>query len=599
MARSPNIGVNVLLGVILTVHAILLANAAVRDSPTFNEPAHLVAGVSYWKFGRFDVYKVNPPLVRLIGAAPVVMAGCSTDWTSFHDEPGARPEMDLGHDFCKANGMRLLWLTTLARCSIIPFSILGAYVCFCWGRALYGVPSGFVAVILWSFCPNILGHGHLLTCDVAATALSVTACFAFWNWLKRPSWWSTFISGLFLGLAELTKTTLVVFYPLWPILWLMYRWPGRKNLKLQDWLRESAMLLSRVALAVFVINCGYAFEDSFRRLRDYDFVSRSFAGTEQFAESLGGGNRFSKSWLGSIPVPLPANYLLGIDLQRRDFEQYGGDAFIGGSWSNNGWWYYYLYALSLKVPLGTLAILIIASTARLWTNVTARPIDELYLLSPAIAILALVSSQTEINEHMRYVLPVFPFFFIWAGRIATPLTKIRLRQLNLQRITSRIPLPLTMGGVALCWSIISSMMTYPHSMSYFNEIAGGPMAGREHLVHSNVDWGQDLLYLKGWLADHPEVAPLHLAYFGGFDPSNIGIDYVAPIHIKRKTKESYAEFPPGWYAISVNFLQGLEQDAPNGHGGTFHVTREMFRPFRQLKPTAMAGYSISIFHIAE
>ena len=49
-------------------------------SPTLNEPGHLVAGLINWQFGRFNVYKVNPPLVRKVAALPVLFAGPKTDW---------------------------------------------------------------------------------------------------------------------------------------------------------------------------------------------------------------------------------------------------------------------------------------------------------------------------------------------------------------------------------------------------------------------------------------------------------------------------------------------------------------------------------------
>ncbi|MBA3313142.1 MAG: hypothetical protein M3552_15670 [Planctomycetota bacterium] len=77
--------------VLLVVHAGLLGYGAVVHSPTYNEPAHLVAGISYWRFGRFDVYSVNPPLVRFVAAAPVLFAGCETDWESFRKGPGGTP----------------------------------------------------------------------------------------------------------------------------------------------------------------------------------------------------------------------------------------------------------------------------------------------------------------------------------------------------------------------------------------------------------------------------------------------------------------------------------------------------------------------------
>lgn len=46
-----------------------------------------------------------------------------------------------------------------------------------------------------------------------------------------------------------------------------------------------------------------------------------------------------------------------------------------------------------------------------------------------------------------------------------------------------------------CWILGSSLWFYPHSLSYFNELVGGPANGPRHLLGSNVDWGQDLRYL--------------------------------------------------------------------------------------------------------
>src|SRR4051812_48574856 len=118
---------------LLSIHTGLLAYGAMVHSPTYNEPAHLVAGISYWQFGRFDVYSVNPPLVRMVAAIPVLLAGCETDWSHFREGPGARPEMAMGGDFCQANGFRTCWLMTIARWACIPFSLLGGYICFRWG----------------------------------------------------------------------------------------------------------------------------------------------------------------------------------------------------------------------------------------------------------------------------------------------------------------------------------------------------------------------------------------------------------------------------------------------------------------------------------
>src|SRR5690348_15903626 len=107
---------------------------------------------------------------------------------------------------------------------------------------------------------------------------------------------------------------------------------------------------------------AYMFEGTGTRLGEFRFVSdalRSPPGVEPV--DSGWGNRFAKTWLGGLPIPLPRNYVLGIDEQRRDLEHYGLPSYLHGEFSMKGWWYYYLYALAIKVPLGTWTIIGLAT----------------------------------------------------------------------------------------------------------------------------------------------------------------------------------------------------------------------------------------------
>ncbi|HVC94755.1 MAG TPA: hypothetical protein VND64_13735 [Pirellulales bacterium] len=158
---------------------------------------------------------------------------------------------------------------------------------------------------------------------------------------------------------------------------------------------------------------------------------------------------------------------------------------------------------------------------------------------------------------------------------------------------------------ALICSVASSLWFYPHSMSYFNELAGGPRGGHAHLIDANIDWGQDLLYLKCWLDDHSEARPLRLAYFGLVDPGLAGIEFALPPKgplvgegLKARSTRP-ANLPPGWYAVSVNFLHGYAHRVPNGHGGNAFAEQGCFTYFLEMEPVARAGYSIYIFHLGE
>ena len=570
---------------LLAGHAGLLAYGAAVHSPTYNEPAHLAAGVSYWKFGRFDLYSVNPPLVRMLAAAPVMMAGCKTDWRSFSEGTAARPEMTIGNDFCIANGLRTFWLITLSRWACIPFSLLGGVICFLWGRQLYGAAAGMLSLTLWCFGPNILAHGQLITCDMAATAMGAAACYTFWNWLRLPTWRNCAISGIVLGLAQLTKTTLLIFYPLWAFLWLVYRCFNKRTITTRVRFREFAMMCTLVLISMNIINLGYGFEGSLTQLGDFTFVSRTLTGIALDEQDRAPGNRFKGTWLGILPIPLPKNYVLGIDLQRKDFESYGHDFYLGGEWSKAGWWYYYLFALAIKVPLGNWVLLFLATIARLWMTPNVNFREELVLLAPAVVILAFVSSQTGINEHIRYVLPVFPFFIIWIGRIVPARALCRY-----PNELARLYIPTALAAVGLTWTIISSICIYPHSLSYFNEFAGGPRGGPRELIFGNIDWGQDLLFLKKWCEEHSNSQPLTLAYFGPCAVRTLGIeanDYVYCLK-SNAPDQSTEHVPPGWYAISVNLLRGYRWK---------FYTQEAFADFQKLEPEYLAGYSIYVYHV--
>ena len=171
----PKVAVRAVL-VLLFIHTGLLAYSAYVHNPTLNEPGHLVAGLSHWKFGRFELYRVNPPLVRMVAALPVMAAGYEEDWSGFYEGPGARPVFSMGEDLIAANGERSFFLFMIARWACIPFSWLGGTVCYLWARDLYGRPAGVMACTFWCFSPNILAHASLITADVGGTAFGVAAC---------------------------------------------------------------------------------------------------------------------------------------------------------------------------------------------------------------------------------------------------------------------------------------------------------------------------------------------------------------------------------------------------------------------------------------
>jgi hypothetical protein len=181
---------------------------------------------------------------------------------------------------------------------------------------------------------------------------------------------------------------------------------------------------------------------------------------------------------------------------------------------------------------------------------------------------------------IRYVLPVIPFMILFASQAAG--------WLDFKRFPVRSVM--TIGLAAL---MLLSLRYYPEHLSYFNEFAGGPLGGREHLLDSNLDWGQDLGGLERYLREHPTKGPdqsIGLAYFGTVPPAALGIPYsIAPANMPQ----------PGRFAVSVNFEQGRPHWVRTPDNKIQPVNIGQFEYFGFFQPVARIGYSIDVFELTQ
>ncbi len=560
--RATRRAADAIVILMFALHVVLVAWGAALHSPNLMEAADLPAGLSHLWYADFKLRQVNPPLVRTVAAIPVAVAGAECDWRSMSDAPGARPEFAVGRDFIEVNGARSFWLFILARLACLPFALLGAVICRRWARELYGELAGVFAAALWCFDPTILGHAQTMNSDVPAAAMGVVAVYVCWHWLKQPTWRTAIVAGITLGLSLLTRTTLIVLVPLWGVFW------GVNAVRTRFQGPPFRQFVVIVVLAIYSLNLFYGFAESGRELRAFEFVSRTLGGDSAGPDSP--GNRFRNSWLGKLPLPFPKSFVQGIDLQQRDFENENGQfqSYLHGRWSPRGWWYYYLYGLAVKWPVGTWALLglslvsWIASIARsrVWSLKGCVP------LVAGMSILLVVSSQTGFSIHFRYVLPMFPFAFIL------------MSSLGERSIGWRCA-----GITAVVLSAASSLLIWPHSMAYFNELAGGPRHGHFHLLSSNIDWGQDMLFLRDWVGAHPEARGMKITCSGPTPARLICLDNGSPpllILNADGTHDPKSGPQPGWHAVSVGNLR-----------------KDRFAYFLEFDPVATAGYSIYIYHL--
>ena len=554
------------MSALLSLHAGLLGWGAWRHSPTVDEPMHLAAGLYHWQTGRFDLDRGNPPLTGLVSAIPILAADPRTDWSS------VPASYTVAVDFLEANGLRTCWLVTLGSWACIPFSILGGYICCRWATDLYGDASGLTALALWCFSPNTIAYGQLITGDMPATAMGVAAAYFFWRWLCRPQFSRAIPAGLLLGMAELAKFVWVILYVLWPILWLIWFLASRRRIGHAPIIPQLLQLAVIFLLGLYVINLAYAFDGTFGKLGRYHVgqVALELCSPDSDERTF-----WADEAMAGLPVPLPEDYVVGIDeivrLSARPIH-----TFLRRERQEGGYWYYYIYAILVKLPLGMLFLGAVAAilTVFPWRSGTDWR-SEFTLLATSLAVLGFVS-MSDMLQTFRYVMPFLPYVIVWISKTARVLVEGHSSQ---ARFVSAL----------FIWSIFSGLNTCPHSLGYFNELAGGPAKGSAHLIGADADWGQDFLYLRRWLTQHPEASPLGMTWRHPLlDPRFLGIDYIdVPSGVVATQSYSFPRLyeagpQPGWYAINVNALRG--------RAGSYAY-------FHRFEPIGHAGYSISIYHI--
>ncbi len=528
---------------LLVFHAILLLGLSHTTSLNRTEIAHLSSAAYFWYTGKFDLFHVNPPLTRFVVGIPVTICQPEYDWKAYSPRPQDRSEWGVGTAFIQANAPEKVHLMYfLGRCSLIPLILLGAWFGCKLATEMFGQASGLVFLVLWTFSPLFLGWGATICPDMVAAALGITACYFFRRWFLLPSWKNVIVAGICIGFLPLAKTTWIIAFGLFPLLWLLSQ--NRPPLK---------QICVVMFLALYMLNMGYAFDGSFRLLKDYTFISESLRGATK--------NRFENSLLGYVPVPLPGEFVQGIDTQKVDFEK-GLESYLLGKHQKRGWWYYYPIVFVLKEPLGTLLLGLFSVALFVFVRqYRASWNDELIIIVPFMALLALMMSQTGFSIHPRYLLPALPFFYLFVSRMGKAFV---LKQRVFQLVTVS----------CLVWMTASSLWSYPYSMSYFNEIL--PVTERPKLLlGSNIDWGQNAYFLKHWLEKHPEASPIFVSADcpEGLDRIGIKAEGTVP-----------TEPVPGWFAISVNELYG-----PTGQ----------YEWLKNLEPVDIVGNAIWVYHVAE
>jgi 4-amino-4-deoxy-L-arabinose transferase-like glycosyltransferase len=558
--------------VVLLLLAFLLSGirAVDRASVTFDEFAHVPAGVAYWKEAAFYIYPHNPPLSRLISTLPILgsaelpvidpVARIDPEyrWTFAEDfmfanlegkeavsnSPGAKersPDFRAYHQ-----------LILKARLPVLVLGVLLGGLIFVWSRKLFGFAGGILSLSLYCFCPNMLAHASLATTDLAVAFFVTLAMFAVYRFHDQSCRTNLVLAGAAFGLAIVTKFTALVALPAAIMLILIPPGSGERKRAL---LWPGMIGIGVFLVLVWLIFCaGYFFTDMFRTLGSMPFHSSSLLKLKNFLPD----------W---TPLPIPSAAIIGIDAEMVRSERHLGIFYLLGQLSREGWLHYFPVALLVKTPIPLLilwAVALIMGVRRF--GVRRNPGVAVTLLLPPLLFFVFFMFMKSSNYGLRYVLVCFPFLFILTGIMAE----------NLRRMRVRIGF-----ACLLVWHIAGSLYINPHYLTYFNEIAGDPRGGIRILADSNLDWGQQLKELERYM-DKNKIEEIALSYTGPIDPKLYGILWT-PLRLGQ-TK--------GVAAVSANHLVGFFP-----MGGAFGGGIQDFRPLLELKPEAVIANSMYVYDL--
>jgi hypothetical protein len=129
--------------------------------------------------------------------------------------------------------------------------------------------------------------------------------------------------------------------------------------------------------------------------------------------------------------------------------------------------------------------------------------------------------------------------------------------------------------------------SHPYELTYFNALAGGPLAGRHILADSNLDWGQGLISLARIQREQPEYQDITIYYFGDTDPAHYAV--AGTTHVINAVDDQAGL--PGLDRVQTRYLavSASLQWGPWGPPG-FFSTLDRIEPVRFTADTTIAIY---------
>ncbi len=526
-------------GLVLVVMGTVIGFATITDSPTSDEPPHILSGYVFLRYGHNFIDTEHPLLAKSLAALPLLFQDIKIDltdpdYTQQRFVPHVGKMFDHSRTFLIYNGNNPAQILFWSRLPMLLLTISFGFVVFLLTKKLFGDLAAILAVIFYTSEPLFLGHGSLVNTDIAAAGFVITVVYALILYANKQGMWQLTFLILALSGALLSKFSTFYLAPLTLILVGYIYWIKK--------VRPYSHLIFLVAGVVLTISVFY--------------------GVVGFQDT---------GWLGF----LPARYLGGligsiISLSSNDrFSYLLGESYTGSRF------YYFPILLATKTQLLTLAFALVGVVLIAFKKVRLPKTNLILFFTPAL-VFFLLSLNAKFNIGVRHVSPLYPFLIILAASGLAGTAHLFTKNLSRNFKLSTIALVILLVSSFRLYSVVT---TYPHFLSYYNVLGGGTDNGWRVTDDSNYDWGQDVKRLADYVREN-NIKSLALDNYSGIyaaeDYYNLPVFQFSPDQTDYK----------GYVALSTSVIV-FHEDKPENYSWIVD----------NYKPIARAGKSIFIFKI--
>jgi hypothetical protein len=496
-------------GVLLLVFFLQVLLISRVKSPSWDEPGHIAAGLTYVTTGNFLVNPQHPPLLKELSGIALMLSGLRLP-----QSPATGELLKGNNDYQWMVGSKILVTGDLernllrARLPLMLVSVMLAALLFCWGRQLIGTGAALGGLFLFTLDPTVVAHAGFVTMDVGCTAFIVLMLFAVWNYVQRPGPGRLVFCGLAMGTALTAKFTAVFLLPVVGVLLLAaVRWAPR----------ATGSVVTQATAPDDLCACG-----SGRKYKNCHGKTSQGKAAEMLAFDYRLYARAAGAFLLMLAIALLVieavygfhdgigRYIEGVTLVNRDHDP-DYLTFLGGQMRYH-FDTYFAQAYLLKEPLAAI-VLAGLGVVQLLRARSIGILAKLFLLMPPVMLFT-VHTLFAAGVGIRYIIGVLPFAHLAGGLALASLVR------------SGSTAKRCLAGLLCAWSVAAAAGIYPDQLSYFNEMAcldepgrigrdGGSRCGTRWLDDSNVDWGQGLRQLMDWTEANVLLALAELAVVVG------------------------------------------------------------------------------------